>query len=125
MIIIALYPRKYNLTTEIRIEESRSILFTQAMTIPLPQLLTQERSSVNTNSLCLSVQKSRVSIEDRRDNFTGFLLSFIFGHRLLYRTVGVFMVRVPEPNKISVRVPEISGREEAEPNPNRKLSGTR
>ena len=29
--------------------------------------------------------------------------------------LGVFMGRVPEPNKISVRVPEISGREEAEP----------
>ena len=37
--------------------------------------------------------------------------------------VGVFMDRVPEPNKISVRVPEISGREEADPYPNRKLSG--
>ena len=39
--------------------------------------------------------------------------------------VGVFMDRVPEPNKISDRVPEISGREEADPYPNRKLSGTR
>ena len=37
----------------------------------------------------------------------------------------MFMDRVPEPNKISVRVPEISGREEADPYPNRKLSGTR
>jgi len=35
------------------------------------------------------------------------------------------MDRVPESNKISVRVPEISGREEADPYPNRKLSGTR
>ena len=39
--------------------------------------------------------------------------------------LGVFMNRVPEPNKISVRVPEILGREEADPYPNRKLSGTR
>ena len=37
----------------------------------------------------------------------------------------MFMDRVPKPNKISIRVPEISGREEAEPNPNRNLSGTR
>ena len=41
------------------------------------------------------------------------------------RHLGVFMDRIPEPNKISVRVPEISGREEGDPYPNRKLSGTR
>ena len=37
----------------------------------------------------------------------------------------MFVDRVPEPNKISVRVSEISGREEADLYPNRKLSGTR
>ena len=42
-----------------------------------------------------------------------------------YQLLGVFMDQVPEPNKISVRVPKISGREEADPSPNRKLSGTR
>ena len=35
------------------------------------------------------------------------------------------MDRVPESNKISVRVPEFSGREEGDPYPNRKLSGIR
>ena len=43
----------------------------------------------------------------------------------IYILLGVFMDRVPEPNKISVQVPEISGREQGDPHPNRKLSGTR
>ena len=30
------------------------------------------------------------------------------------------MDRVPEPNKISVRVPEISGREQGDPHPNQQ-----
>jgi len=34
------------------------------------------------------------------------------------------MDRVPESDKISVRLPEILGREEGDPYPNRKLSGT-
>jgi len=38
--------------------------------------------------------------------------------------VGVFMVRVSEPKELSVRVPKISGRMDAEPYPDRKLSGT-
>lgn len=45
--------------------------------------------------------------------------------KIMYTTqVGVFMVRVPEPKEISVRVPEISGLQNGEPYPNRNFRGT-
>lgn len=34
------------------------------------------------------------------------------------------MVQVPEPKELSIRVPKVLGRTDAEPYPNRKLSGT-